>query len=756
MNSSIYRINLDIHDARPQASIRITQNDTARRIVISLSDGGVPYIIADDCYAAFTALKPDGTVLYNDTVIVQNSKIQYDITAQTVAATGTVECQIRIYGTDGTLITSPCFTILVTGRVFDDSIAEGTDQFTLLDELVTSTASLKSVTMSSISDAKAATTLANTAALEAHNAASGATASASNAESAAESANNAVSVANSAAASANTAAENANTAAASANTAASSANTSAENANVKSDLAEAAAENADAAATEARGMFDSFLDISSSFNIYDADSITREIFVYEGQESPNSVYFATGYMKCKGGDTLHVQFETPQGVRVDLAEYTSFADIRYMEAYDENKVYITGSNVGNQRTYTVPDGASYVRFTFYLGFLSNASDIMIFPSSDTSIVSYTAYDEKNVCVKKSCLPVTEIKAFFPGEICVAVGRTIEIYNSQVCPNASNYHFKWKCQIGKALQRKFSVTGFSDNVGTYTLELEIYDNENIMRWSGSSTLKIVSVLSSEYKVVPIGDSLTNIKRWMPEVMNLSGGKVSFVGTRAFNLKDSEEVAHTGFHEGRSGWSAARYNQSGDTVPDENTYKYANPFYNPAVGHFDWNFYVTNSLGGVSPDGVQLFLGTNGISLDPEENASAVKTIVDYIRQDDANIHIYVVYIPYRSNQNGIGFQTASDGFTALNSGAYKLEEDMKVFNLMSRLNTLLKDYQKLFFIPLSLCHDSENNYGAVAVSVNPRSPQTEYFPSESVHPQAEGYFQFADVIFSTYSAHASNI
>ena len=58
MNSSIYRINLDIHDARPQASIRLTQNDTARRIVIFLSDGGLPYIIADDCYAAFTSLKP--------------------------------------------------------------------------------------------------------------------------------------------------------------------------------------------------------------------------------------------------------------------------------------------------------------------------------------------------------------------------------------------------------------------------------------------------------------------------------------------------------------------------------------------------------------------------------------------------------------------------------------------------------------------------------------------------------------------------
>ncbi len=753
MNSSIYRINLDIHDVRPQASVRITQNDTARRIIISLSDGGVPYIIADDCYAVFTAAKPDGTVLYNDTVIVQNSRIQYDITAQTVAAAGTVDCQIRIYGTDGTLITSPCFTILVTGRVFDDSIAEGTDQFTALDELVVSTASLQSVTMSSINDAKLAASLANTVAREANSAVSKANTSASNAESAVERANNAASAANSAASLANAATGNANTAALSANSAAYAANTSAENADAKSELAEAAAGNADTAAAEARGMFDSFLEIGSSLNIFDVDSITREIFVYEGQESPNSVYFATGYMKCNGGDTLHVQFKTSLGVRVDLAEYTSFAEIRYMEAYDENKVYIAGSNVGNQRTYTVPDGASYVRFTFYLGFLSGASDIMIFPSSDTSIVPYKAYDEKNICVKKSCLPVMEVKAFLPDEFCVAAGRTVEIYNSQVCPDAANYHFKWKCQIGRALRRKFSVTGTADNIGTYTLELEIYDSENIMRWNGSSALKIVPVLSPEYKIVPIGDSLTNIKKWLPEVMNLSDNKVSFAGTRAFSLKDSEDSVRTGFHEGRSGWTAARYNQSGDTVPDENNYKYANPFYNPAVGHFDWNFYVTNSLGGVSPDGVQLFLGTNGISLDPEENASAIKTIVDYIRQDDADIHIYVVFIPYRANQNGIGSQTASDGFTALNSGVCKYEEDMKVFNLMVRLNTLLKDYQKLFFIPLSLCHDSENNYGSVAVPVNPRSSQTEIFPSESVHPQAEGYYQFADVIFSTYSAHA---
>lgn len=176
------------------------------------------------------------------------------------------------------LITSPCFTILVTGRVFDDSIAEGTDQFTALDELVTEMSSLQSVTMASIHDAKSATALANTAAQEAHTAAEEANTSASEAENAVKNANTAASAANASASSANTAAGNANIAA-------SLANTSAENANAKSNLAEAAAVNANAAAAEARGMFDSFLDISSSLNIFDINSITREIFVYEGQES---------------------------------------------------------------------------------------------------------------------------------------------------------------------------------------------------------------------------------------------------------------------------------------------------------------------------------------------------------------------------------------------------------------------------------------------------------------------------------------
>ena len=128
------------------------------------------------------------------------------------------------------------------------------------------------------------------------------------------------------------------------------------------------------------------------------------------------------------------------------------------------------------------------------------------------------------------------------------------------------------------------------------------------------------------------------------------------------------------------------------------------------------------------------------------------MVDYIRQDNATIPIYLVWTLYRGNQNGLGVQTGSDGYTASNKGKYKYEEDMKVFNLMTKLAELLGDYTNLYFVPVSLCHDSEYNFGAVETPVNPRATQKEYLPTEATHPQEQGYLQMADIIYSVVSAH----
>jgi len=379
---------------------------------------------------------------------------------------------------------------------------------------------------------------------------------------------------------------------------------------------------------------------------------------------------------------------------------------RGLAYYNASKQYVSGQELP-PNTVTIPTNCYYMRVT------PNKADI------DT----FTVYKVKE--------HAEQFKLFLPNEICVAVGRTIELYNSQVswCSNIDDYHFKWDCAIGKAMKRKFSVTGKTELIGTYPLNLTVFNNDMDVVATASTTIKVVSdIIATPKTLLTIGDSLTNNKPWMAEVRTLSNNQITMVGTRGTAPLQ---------HEGRSGWSAATY-LTGASYTYEN--EGVNPFWNGT--RFDWNYYKRTT--GINPDAVQIYLGTNGMELDPTANAGNIKQIVDYIRQDDADIPIYIVFTLYRGDQNGIGQE---DG-----AGVLKLDEDLKVFNLIVKLNELLSEYSNLYFIPISLCHDSEYNFGAVEVPVNPRAVQTELIPVEATHPQLQGYLQMADIMFSVFAAH----
>lgn len=137
MRDSIYRINLDMHDHSSQVQITAKKGDNARSIYISLYEDGKPYVIEEGCSAVIMIKKPDGYIINNDCMIrLTDSVIIYEFTDQTVADDGLCECEIRLYGTEEDLVTSPRFTIRVTPTVYDDGQVESQSEFTTLTEAI--------------------------------------------------------------------------------------------------------------------------------------------------------------------------------------------------------------------------------------------------------------------------------------------------------------------------------------------------------------------------------------------------------------------------------------------------------------------------------------------------------------------------------------------------------------------------------------------------------------------------------------------
>lgn len=143
MNYTEHKITLDIHKTVSQVSLTVKKGDTGRRLLIHLAERGYPYHISEDCYAVFTARKPDGKVVFNDCSI-DDCVIIYEFTKQTVAAVGMADCEIILYGGNGKQLTSASFNIVVEDTIYDtETEIESTDEYNALADLIAEVKALK-------------------------------------------------------------------------------------------------------------------------------------------------------------------------------------------------------------------------------------------------------------------------------------------------------------------------------------------------------------------------------------------------------------------------------------------------------------------------------------------------------------------------------------------------------------------------------------------------------------------------------------
>lgn len=330
-----------------------------------------------------------------------------------------------------------------------------------------------------------------------------------------------------------------------------------------------------------------------------------------------------------------------------------------------------------------------------------------------------------------------IQIYLPETYYAAAGLTMEIYNSQItnqCSFISKYNVRWICDVGENLSRKYSLSATEEMIGDHELKVEIYDNAMNLLAEKSTNLKIVdAVLENSFSLLEIGDSLSCDGRLYRRLQGLANDQIIFHGTRNID----------GFlMEGRRGFSAEDYLGQTPYLIDEG--EECHPFYNPDTERFDWNYYRETT--GFYPDVVQIFLGTNNIL--SENNVEDLASIVDAIRADDVMTPIYVVNTIFQGSQNGLGSWKTKHG-EYLSKGWDKQQQDRAVFDLMTALSERLAGYEDLYLVPAAISMDSEFGYEITDAAANPYSEAAEIYEVDPVHPDKAGYYQIADVMFSTF-------
>ena len=180
---------------------------------------------------------------------------------------------------------------------------------------------------------------------------------------------------------------------------------------------------------------------------------------------------------------------------------------------------------------------------------------------------------------------------------------------------------------------------------------------------------------------------------------------------------------------------------------------NPFWDGE--RFNWYYWCDENA--QFANAAHLFFGEEELLFfDAETVANNLLQIIRSIKEKEGtSFPIFVVLPPCPGTQEGMAQLDRYTyeyeyfkGKTKYEINKMFIEGAKKIYDIISASS----DSYMIYFIPLTQCFDSENNYPTTEIAVNPRSTETKKVQSNPLRPTDEGYKQMADVIFSTYAAY----
>lgn len=341
----------------------------------------------------------------------------------------------------------------------------------------------------------------------------------------------------------------------------------------------------------------------------------------------------------------------------------------------------------------------------------------------------------------------KINVFLPDEYYLAVNDNFQLFYRGVMQavNPYNYHIEIKTKHGKVFPRYYEWKPSEEDVGTYDLTLNVYDDNHNLLGTDKTHLIVNNAAKTHQKenILCFGDSLTSGGYWVEEAYRrfsledgnpIGDGKdyLNFIGT-----KKSSKYIECGY-EGTGGWTWNTYLSE------------KSPFYNTDTGKIDFQNYVNiNDFEDI--DYVYILLTWNGMSesfkddfrLD-EGHFKNAQILLDQLHNDfpEAKVRLMGLQMPSQNGGMGTNYNVNSPYGDAYGM----LVTAMNYNKTLEELTNLDKYSSFVNYIDIAGQFDTDYNMPSSEKPANNRTDVTEIIGTNGVHPTINGYYQIADTVY----------